>query len=159
MSTNPLAPKMVKRSFQIINHLGLSERTFMKALLQLLFVALPLGLCGCGANVSTISGKVTLEGKILDKGDIGFHQEEGVVVSTTRINQDGSYTIGAEAKTLPGNYKVVIIANEVSIGKGPGNVPMPTRITPLAYSSKEQTPLKAVLKAGSNEFNFDLKSK
>jgi len=54
---------------------------------------------------------------------------------------------------------VVIIANEVSIGKGPGNVPMPTRITPLAYSSKEQTPLKAVLKAGSNEFNFDLKTK
>lgn len=131
----------------------------MKALFQLLFVVLPLGLCGCGGNVSTVSGKVTLEGNILDKGDIGFHQAEGMIVSTTRINPDGSYKIGAEAKTLPGNYKVVIIANEVSIAKGPGNVPMPTRITPLAYSSKEQTPLKAELKAGSNEFNFDLKSK
>jgi hypothetical protein len=131
----------------------------MKAFLYLSFIALTFGLCGCGGNVSTVSGKVTLEGNILDKGDIGFHQAEGVVVSTTRINQDGSYKIGAEAKTLPGNYKVVIIANEVSIGKGPGNVPMPTRITPLAYSSKEKTPLKAELKAGSNEFNFDLKSK
>lgn len=131
----------------------------MNALLHLLCVALPIGLCGCGANVSTISGKVTLEGKILDKGDIGFHQAEGLVVSTTRINPDGSYTIGAEAKTLPGNYKVVIIANDVSIGKGPGNVPMPARITPLAYSNKEKTPLKAELKVGSNEFNFDLKSK
>ena len=131
----------------------------MKAFLYLSFIALTFGLCGCGGNVSTVSGKVTLEGIVLDKGDIGFHQAEGVVVSTTRINQDGSYKIGAEAKTLPGNYKVVIIANEVSIGKGPGNVPMPTRITPLAYSSKEQTPLKAELKAGSNEFNFDLKSK
>ena len=131
----------------------------MKSLFYLSFISLTFGLCGCGGNVSTVSGKVTLEGNILDKGDIGFHQAEGVVVSTTRINQDGSYKIGAEAKTLPGNYKVVIIANEVSIGKGPGNVPMPTRITPLAYSSKEQTPLKAELKAGSNEFNFDLKSK
>ena len=159
MSINPLAPKMLKRLFQIINHLDLSERTFMKALLQLLFVALPLGLCGCGANVSTISGKVTLDGKILDKGDIGFHQEEGAVVSTTRINQDGSYKVGPEANTLPGNYKVIIIANEFAISKAPGNVLMPTRITPLAYSSKEQTPLKAELKAGSNEFSFDLKSK
>ncbi len=131
----------------------------MKALTSLINVVLLFGLCGCGANVSTISGKVTIDGKILDKGDIGFHQAEGVVVSTTQINQDGSYKIGAEANTLPGNYKIVIIANEVSIGKGPGSVPMPTRITPLAYSSKEQTPLKAVLKAGSNEFSFDLKSK
>lgn len=131
----------------------------MKALTPLINVVLLFGLCGCGANVSTISGKVTIDGKILDKGDIGFHQEEGVVVSTTQINQDGSYKIGAEANTLPGNYKIVIIANEVSIGKGPGSVPMPTRITPLAYSNKEQTPLKAELKAGSNEFNFDLKSK
>lgn len=131
----------------------------MKALIPLINVVLLFGLCGCGANVSTISGKVTIDGKILDKGDIGFHQAEGVVVSTTRINQDGSYKVGAEANTLPGSYKIVIIANEVSIGKGPGSVPMPTRITPLAYSSKEQTPLKAELKAGSNEFNFDLKSK
>jgi len=131
----------------------------MKSVLYLSFIALTFGLCGCGGNVSTVSGKVTLEGIILDQGDIGFHQAEGMIVSTTRINPDGSYKIGAEAKTLPGNYKVVIIANEVSIGKGPGNVPMPTRITPLAYSSKEQTPLKAELKAGSNEFNFDLKSK
>jgi len=130
----------------------------MNSFLRLLCAALLLGLCGCGGNVSTVSGKVTLEGNILDKGDIGFHQAEGMIVSTTRINPDGSYKIGAEAKTLPGNYKVVIIANEVSIAKGPGNVPMPTRITPLAYSSKEKTPLKAELKAGSNEFNFDLKN-
>jgi len=131
----------------------------MKTLLHLLCGILFFGLYGCGGNVSTVSGKVTLEGIILDKGDIGFHQAEGMIVSTTRINSDGSYKIGAEAKTLPGNYKVVIVANEVSIGKGPGNVPMPTRITPIAYSNKEKTPLKAELKAGSNEFNFDLKIK
>lgn len=129
----------------------------MKALLHLLCGILLLGLCGCGGNVSTVSGQVTLDGKILDKGDIGFHQSEGLMVSTTRINPDGSYKIGTEANTLPGNYKVVIIANEVSIAKGPGNVPMPTRITPLEYSNKEKTPLKAELKAGQNEFNFDLK--
>ena len=159
MSINPLALKITAKSFPVINHLGLSERIFMKALLQLLFVALPLGLCGCGANVSTISGKITLDGNILDKGDIGFHQEEGVVVSTTRINPDGSYKVGPEANTLPGNYKVIIIANEFAISKAPGNVLMPTRITPLAYSNKEKTPLKAELKVGSNEFNFDLKTK
>lgn len=131
----------------------------MKALLHLSFITVILCLYGCGPNVSTISGKITLDGKILDKGDIGFHQEEGLVVSTTRINSDGSYKVGAESNTPPGKYGVVIIANEVTIGKGPGNVPMPTRITPLAYSNKEKTPLKAELKAGSNEFNFDLKTK
>lgn len=130
----------------------------MNGFVRLLCAILLFGLCGCGGNVSTVSGKVTLEGNILDKGDIGFHQAEGMIVSTTRINPDGSYKIGAESKTMPGNYKVIIVANSVTIGKGPGNVPMPTRITPLAYSSKEKTPLKAELKAGSNEFNFDLKS-
>lgn len=128
----------------------------MKALFHLSFITITFCLYGCGSNVSTISGKVTLDGKILDKGDIGFHQAEGVVVSTTRINPDGSYKVGAEANTLPGNYKIVIIANEFTISKGPGSVRMPTRITPLAYSNKEKTPLKAELKVGANEFNFDL---
>lgn len=35
----------------------------------------------------------------------------------------------------------------------------PPASPPLAYSNKEKTPLKAELKVGSNEFNFDLKSK
>ena len=50
----------------------------MKSFLYLSFIALTFGLCGCGGNVSTVSGKVTLEGNILDKGDIGFHQAEGM---------------------------------------------------------------------------------
>ena len=100
-----------------------------------------------------------MDGKVLDKGDIGFHQSEGMIVSTTRINPDGSFKIGSESNTPPGKYNVVIIANDIKTGKGPGNVPMPSLITPAVYSEKEKTPLKAELKAGVNEFNFDLKTR
>ncbi|MFM7097457.1 MAG: hypothetical protein ACKO16_08595 [Gemmataceae bacterium] len=131
----------------------------MKYMPHLTFVMLIIGVCGCGGNIATVSGKITIDGKTLDKGDIGFHQSEGAAVSTTRINADGSYKLGPDSNTPPGKYNVVIIANEVKVGNGPGSVPMPITITPLAYSEKEKTPLKAELKAGPNEFNFDLKTK
>ncbi len=135
----------------------------LKTLIKLLMKGfLPLSLLvaiGCGNTVATVSGKITLDGIPLEKGDIGFHQAEGLNVSTVRVNPDGSYSIGSASSTTPGNYKVVVIANDVIIGKGPGSVPMPKLITPKIYSNKETTPLKAELKAGSNVSNFDLISK
>lgn len=116
-----------------------------------------LAVFGCGNPVATVTGKVTLDGKPLDFGNLGFHLENGSAVATTTILNGGIYSIGANAKLPPGNYKAIIIANETSVSKGPGEVVMPKRISPEKYSSKESTPLKVELKPGSNTANFDLK--
>jgi hypothetical protein len=116
-----------------------------------------LSAVGCGNPVATVTGKVTLDGKALEFGDIGFHLENGTSVGNTKIMNGGAYSIGANAQLPPGSYKVVIIANETSVSKGPGSVVMPKRITPEKYGTKESTPLKVELKAGANTANFDLK--
>lgn len=117
-----------------------------------------LAMAGCGKPVATVTGKVTLDGKSLEIGEIGFHPPGGGPVATTRISTGGTYSVGADAAIIPGSYKVVIIANEVKESKGPGAVLMPKRITPEVYGKKESTPLNADLKSGSNTVNFDLKN-
>jgi len=112
---------------------------------------------GCGNPVATVTGKVTLNGKALEFGDIGFHLDDGSVVGNAKILNGGIYSIEGKAQLPPGNYKAVIIANETSVSKEPGSVIMPKCITPEKYGSKEKTPLKAELKAGANTANFDLK--
>ena len=116
-----------------------------------------LAVMGCGNPVATVTGKVTMDGKPLEFGDIGFHLENGTVVGNTKIINGGTYSIGANTQLAPGNYKAVIIVNETSVSKGPGSVVMPKRISPEKYSTKESTPLKVELKAGANTANFDLK--
>jgi hypothetical protein len=122
----------------------------------MLFVIL-LTVVGCGKPVATVTGKVTMEGKPLEFGDIGFHLENGTAVGNGKISGGGVFSVGAAAQLPPGSYKVVIIANETSVSKGPGSVVMPKRITPEKYGTKESTPLKVELKAGANTANFDLK--
>ena len=116
-----------------------------------------LAAIGCGNPVATVTGKVTMNGKPLEFGDIGFHSDNGAVVANAKIINGGSFSIGANAQLPPGNYKAVIIANETSVSKGPGAVVMPKCITPEKYGTKESTPLKVELKAGANTANFDLK--
>jgi len=116
-----------------------------------------LAAIGCGNPVATVTGKVTMDGKPLEFGDIGFHLESGTAVANTKIINGGTYSIGADSKLPPGNYKAVIIVNETSVSKGPGSVVMPKRISPEKYGTKESTPLKVELKAGANTANFDLK--
>lgn len=116
-----------------------------------------LSAVGCGNPVATVTGKVTLDGKALEIGDIGFHLENGTSVGNTKIMNGGSYSIDGKAQLPPGNYKAVIISNETTVSKEPGAVIMPKRITPEKYGSKEKTPLKVELKAGANTANFDLK--
>lgn len=122
----------------------------------MLFVML-LAVVGCGKPVATVTGKVTLEGKDLAFGDIGFHLENGTAVGNGKISGGGAFSVGADAQLPPGSYKVVIIANETKESKGPGSVVMPTRITPEKYGTKESTSLKVELKAGANTANFDMK--
>lgn len=124
----------------------------------LLCFFLILAIVGCGNPVATVTGKVTLDGKPLETGNIGFHPTGSGPVATTTIGAGGSFTVGTEASAVPGSYQVVIIANEVKESKAPGAVLMPKRITPEAYGKKESTPLKADLKSGSNTISFDLKN-
>jgi hypothetical protein len=55
-----------------------------------------LGLVGCGSQGSSVSGKVTYQGKPLTSGFVMFHPAEGPVLQSP-IAADGTYRIEGAA--------------------------------------------------------------
>jgi hypothetical protein len=53
----------------------------------------PLGLSGCGSATATVSGKVSYNGTPLKGGNVTFVSTEGKPSVSTKINEDGSYTL------------------------------------------------------------------
>jgi hypothetical protein len=51
-----------------------------------------LGLCGCGKGTSTVSGKVTLEGKPLVTGSVSFTGADNVTKNAA-IQKDGTFSL------------------------------------------------------------------
>ena len=76
------------------------------------------GGCGGGeANVVTLTGKVTLDGKPVDKASVAFIGRQGARLSTAQTNATGDFTITA-----------ALGANAVTVSKAPppGATPAPT---------------------------------
>ena len=117
-------------------------------------------LTGCGSDAATVSGKVTLDGKPLAKGNIAFYSGGSAALATGSINSSGNYTLqtGTDKGLTPGNYQVTVVANDVVEPAQEFASPIPKLITPAKYSSVSTSGLTAEVKPGSNTFNFDLVS-
>jgi len=117
-------------------------------------------LAGCGSKVATVSGKVTLDGKPLTKGDVAFYAGGAAALATGSIDSSGNYTLrtGTDRGLTPGNYQVTIVANDIVEPTTEFAPLMPKLITPAKYSSASTSGLTAEVKAGSNTHNFDLQS-
>ena len=118
---------------------------------------------GCGGGTAAkptgkVTGKVTLGNAPLDKGRIAFSASALGTASTANLAADGGYVIN-ELQT--GEYKVFFIPRDLGdVPPGlPGQNPPPEDLSkiPAKNRSEAQTDLKATVKAGSNEINFDLK--
>lgn len=130
------------------------------ALLVALVALLPC-LSGCGGGgppAGEVSGKVTFEGKPVKEGLVSFMSQAGTG-DEAQLNSEGAFTI---TKPLPvGDYKVMVtplIVRGQDGGKGPEvGIERPAPDIPAKYRVIGTTDLKATVKEGKNQFNFDMK--
>ncbi len=124
----------------------------------LLILAAAVSLPGCGGGgdlpkLGRVKGVVTLDGKPLAEAQVQFLPQSGRP-STAETATDGSYRLQYTADhdgALVGSHTVKI-QTAIDGRDDPRSERLPAR-----YHSK--TELKADVKSGSNEFNFDLTSK
>jgi hypothetical protein len=109
--------------------------------------------------VGTVSGKVTFQGTAVGEGRITFTNPQTGASADALLDAGGGYALKAP---LPvGEYKVtvmpLIVRRQVG-GKGPvvgDEKPAPN--IPEKYRTIGTTDLKASVKEGPNDLNFDMK--
>jgi hypothetical protein len=125
-------------------------------------VAALLAAGGCAApddKNGAVSGTVRLDGEPIKEGSIAFAPKDGKGQTSGGPIKDGQYTVN---KVSVGVMKVRISAPVVKGQKkvegpgGPNRAVMEEKVPPR-YN--DQTELEFEVKPGTNEHNFDLKSK
>jgi len=132
----------------------------------LLAIAIAFALAGttsCNsakkAPVGEVSGKVTFEGKPVSQGVVTFMNTTVGAGDEATLGPDGTYAVKTP---LPvGEYKVFILPpvvyQKVDIRGPEVGVQMATKEIPQKYQTIGTSDLKATVKEGKNEFNFDMK--
>jgi hypothetical protein len=137
--------------------------------LRLCVVATFLGLllvnfAGCGGPYdATVTGVVTLDGKVVPRGTVAYQPAAGGPPAYARIEENGSYVVrtGREEGLPSGEYSVTVTANEppATTQTASGGPPPPGKpITPLWYRTKNTSGLSFTVSPGDNEINLELKS-
>ncbi|HEY1187436.1 MAG TPA: hypothetical protein VGE74_07245 [Gemmata sp.] len=127
-------------------------------LLRIVVCVVALAAVGCSKPVAKVRGKITVDGKNVERGTVEFVLEsgEGATVGAV-INPDSTYQL----ETVPGQMVVRInagvVTGKVPIVPGPGEVEVVKNVTPDRYNTKSV--LRADLKPGENECNFELHGK
>ncbi|MEQ1830635.1 MAG: carboxypeptidase-like regulatory domain-containing protein [Pirellula sp.] len=113
-------------------------------------------LSGCGSDLSTVKGKVTLDGTPVENAFVEFVPKGKGTPSYGRTDKDGNYYLAYSLEkngAAPGEYAVRISTADVG---DVGRASIPERV-PDRYNRK--TELSAEVKANqSSVFNFDLKT-
>jgi hypothetical protein len=109
---------------------------------------------GCGQSgpaVAPVKGRVTLDGRPLSTVDIVFQPMDGKPPGTSRTDEDGNYELLYKRGVMgaPTGEHTVRIGFTSGLVKNPPNIP-------AEYNTASK--LRADVKRGQNEFNFDLKS-
>jgi hypothetical protein len=121
-------------------------------------------LSGCGGNYdSSVSGKVTIDGRTVTNGTVAYQPVAGGPAAYGRIEPSGDYVIrtGRETGLPAGEYQVTVTANEpaATLQTEKGGPPPPGKaITPAWYRTKETSGLKFTVKSGSNTIDLELTS-
>ena len=126
--------------------------------------------CGPSSDMGYVSGVVTLDGEPVGNASVTFYQVGARPSVGTTDNVDGSYELvytREKMGALIGEHKVTIFQEEADrpvFFKGqeaPADTGPEFKVVkiPRKYSDREKTDLTATVVNGSNEFNFDLKTK
>lgn len=145
-------------------------------MLGLVFVA----GCGSSLKLNPVTGKVTLDGKPITDATVTFTPSGAGAAAVGRTDANGVYTLmdnrgDGAAGAEQGEYKVAVLwykpsGKDLSQQTGAGEekkddraahttVQGPTAQLPTSYLNPDTSGLTASVKAGSNTFDFDLKSK
>jgi hypothetical protein len=117
-------------------------------------------LIGCGGKPASVSGVVTLDGKPLQRGTVGFTPVASGMRAAGVIDSDGSYSLSTnrDAGLEIGEYLVTVVSRE----PGPENAqgpPMPgPYITPQHYAVESTSGLKFKVDGGSNTIDIAMTS-
>jgi hypothetical protein len=132
------------------------------------FGGIAIGMClatlaGCrGENRAAVEGKVTLDGTAID-GAINFVSTDGKsVAGASGEIRAGHYSFSAARGPVVGTYRVEVRSvrktGKVHRAPPPANqIEEWADIIPVRYNS--QSELKAEIKPGENQVDFDLKTK
>ena len=121
--------------------------------------ALAAACTGNSSGRQAVSGKVTFEGKPLEKGQIEFYPVGKESNQAGALIKDGTYAIAAAQGLAPGTYRVAIsfmkgglTAEEREAGKKPTRA---VEQIPAKYNLKTELTAE-VEKGGANKFDFHL---
>lgn len=113
---------------------------------------------GCGTGKDAfVSGTVTLDGKVLDRGTVTFHPEPNGPLAYGQVGTDGTYTLntGAKARLEPGKYVVTVVATAPQ--PDPQSEAIGKLLTPPKYGDLKKTDLRFDVKPGSQRIDLPLK--
>jgi hypothetical protein len=125
---------------------------FRIEVLPFCFVLLAMSFAGCGKTgpeLAPVTGRITLDGKPLEKADVLFQPDGSRPPSSGRTDANGHYDLAYKRGVMGGT----IGSNTVQITISSDVVANPPNI-PARYNSESE--LKKEVKPGPNEFNFDL---
>jgi hypothetical protein len=123
-------------------------------------------LLGCGDDLASARGTVTVDGRPVEGGPqvygtVSFYREDGGgAPAVAVINESGTYTLrtGGQDGIEPGTYLVGIAVKKITPPAGPEGMPKAKLITPRRYSSVTQSGLREVVRPGENTIDFALSS-
>jgi hypothetical protein len=132
-----------------------------------LFVLVLMTLPGCGSNLMSVSGTVTLDGHSLAgsdrlRGTVQFVPASGHgTTAVGYLDENGRYELssGSRPGVLPGNYLVTISATEIIPPKVAGEAPSGHLTTPRRYADPRSSGLTADVERGHNKFDYALVSR
>ena len=123
---------------------------------------LAAAVCGCSSAPvgGKVKGKVTFQNKPVAEGLVTFLNLTEGGAAEGNIKPDGTYEV--QNGVVPGEYVVVINPLVEIVDTDPGKsppAPMEKRAPdiPPKYRMQGTTTLKVSVKAGPNEFNFDMR--
>jgi hypothetical protein len=128
-------------------------------------LALIVGATACGGcapgEQATVSGKVTLDGRPLDRGVVTFVNalEKSSPGISGQIESDGTYhvQIGQSGEVVAGEYAVQVDARQASHPRPDGAPPAPGEsLLPLRYSQIETSGLRYHVRPGTNVIDIAL---
>jgi hypothetical protein len=124
----------------------------------LLMTVGPVG-CSSGPETGEVRGKVTFKGKPVTEGTVTFLNPRGEGDAEAEIGPDGTYEV--PGKVVVGEYLVVVTPPMHIVDTDPGKSPpapveKPAPNIPRKYRQQGTTTLKATVKPGQNECNFDM---
>ena len=140
---------------------GLTLKTWMLRTAMLFAACTFIGCRSDGELLVPVEGTVTLNGTPLSDGAVSFRAAPGnptLHQPTGPIDSDGRYRlfVGRREGVPPGEYKVVVFANEPMV-HDPSNVhpQMPKTLIDRRYNAPETTPLSVEVSADLERATFD----